>query len=288
MNTRLIKTTTEDKLTLQGLLYEPDGEARAVVLHIHGMAGNFYENAFLDVMAERYTDAGYAFLSVNTRGHDFFSEFAVAGNEEIYKRIGNAYERFEDCIIDIQTWMNWLGGNGFSSIVLQGHSLGAPKVAYYLAQNPDTAVEKLVLLSPADMVGLAEVETYHKDLYEEAQNLVASGMKSKLLSHKLWAEYYLSASTYLDFFTRGNPIDAFNLYSDEPSKTLLQITTPTFIAFGEKDDAVIGPVQDTIDKIVGKMSNCSAIDSAVISSGSHSYFKAEGELMDAILGWLDA
>jgi hypothetical protein len=69
-------------LRLDGLLFAPEGEARAAVLHIAGRAGNFYANGFLDAMVENYTNAGLALLSVNTRGHDHNRRFSGWQNRE--------------------------------------------------------------------------------------------------------------------------------------------------------------------------------------------------------------
>ncbi|TAN57334.1 hypothetical protein EPN15_04780 [Patescibacteria group bacterium] len=91
MKTTLVRTYTSDKLQLDGLIFEPDKKSRIVVLHIHGMAGNFYENYFLDQMAKQFTAAGYAFLPGNTRGHDFIADFKIAGPKEKYKRAGQIF-----------------------------------------------------------------------------------------------------------------------------------------------------------------------------------------------------
>lgn len=77
MKTTLCRVNTKDGLRLDGLLLAPEGEARAAVLHLPGRAGNFYANGFLDAMARIYTDCGFAFLSVNTRGHDHIADFRV-------------------------------------------------------------------------------------------------------------------------------------------------------------------------------------------------------------------
>jgi predicted alpha/beta-fold hydrolase len=95
MNTSFIRITTEDQLILQGLIYRPEQETKKAYLHIHGMAGNFYENRFLDSMAEQLTKSGYAFLAINTRGHDIIADFPLVGSEEKFKRIGDAFEKFE-------------------------------------------------------------------------------------------------------------------------------------------------------------------------------------------------
>lgn len=144
MNTEFIRFTTEDKLILQGLLYEPSEKTNMAYLHVHGMARNFYENGFLDTMARELTSHGYAFMSINTRGHDLIADFPIAGPDEKYKRIGNAYEIFEECLLDIKPAIDYLKQNGYKKTVLCGHSLGAVKVAYYIAKTQDNRINKLI------------------------------------------------------------------------------------------------------------------------------------------------
>src|SRR3989344_860743 len=107
MKTEFLRTTTEDKLILQGIIYSPDQPTNKEILHIHGMAGNFYENRFLDAMAKTLTDNGWAFLAPNTRGHDFIADFPVEGDKEEFKRVGNVFEKFEECVLDIKCWMDF-------------------------------------------------------------------------------------------------------------------------------------------------------------------------------------
>lgn len=87
MKTEFCRVNTKDGLRLDGLLFAPEGETKAAVLHLSGRAGNFYANGFLNAMARIYTDNGLALLSVNTRGHDHIADFRVGDTREI-KRIG--------------------------------------------------------------------------------------------------------------------------------------------------------------------------------------------------------
>lgn len=289
MKTRFIRVTTEDKLILQGLLYEPDQKTDKVVLHIHGMAGNFYENKFLDAMAKTFTDNGWAFLTPNNRGHDYIADLPIAGNKEDSKRIGNVFEKFEECVLDVKCWMDFAQQQGFTEIVLQGHSLGCSKVAYYLSQTGDQRVKKLVLASPADMVGLAERWPDHKEMMELSKEWVKEGKGRQILPKLLEDWCYLSAETYLDFHTRGNPIDVFNTYDKEaPSKTLEDIAVPTLAFFGDVKEAYIANMaKDALDIIKSKAKKAPSFEMAVIEGASHGYFAHEQEAADLILKYLN-
>lgn len=287
MQTRLIKITTEDKLILQGIIYHPDQQTSRVFLQIHGMGGNFYENAFLDTMAEQLISSGYAFAAINNRGHDFFADFVVNGEKEEYKRIGNAHEKFEECLIDIKAEIDYLEKSGYSEIVLSGHSLGAVKAAYYMIRTNDPRISRLVLMSPPDMVSLAEAEDNRIEMLAEAQKLVSAGKGSDLLASKLWDSYYLSAETYLNLFTRDNAVDIFNLYDADKSSALNIIKIPTLAFLGEKDDATILPPHESLEMLKHKAPNILDFDTAIIAGASHCYFGRENEMAETIVNWLN-
>ena len=61
MNQELIRPYSIDGIQLPGLLYTPDIPTNKIVIHIHGMSGNFYEDEFNDNLARVYTNNGYAF-----------------------------------------------------------------------------------------------------------------------------------------------------------------------------------------------------------------------------------
>lgn len=286
MKTTFIRATTDDKLILQGLLCEPKKNTNKIILHIHGMAGNFYENRFLDSMAKTFTDNGWAFLSPNTRGHDYIADFPLAGAKEKYERVGNFREKFEECIYDIKSWMDCVESKGYKDVVLQGHSLGAVKVVYYLGKTNDKRVNKLVLASPPDMVGLAEAESNHKELLTLSKKMIKNGKGNEILPKLLWNWYYLSAKTYTDFCQRDNPIDVFNTYNKEKFSIISKITVPTLAFFGSKDDAVIMPVKEALGVIKNKAKNCPQFDTRIIDGAPHSYFKHEDEMAEQIINWI--
>lgn len=286
MATQFLRITTEDKLILQGILYSPAQKTGKACLHIHGMAGNFYENRFLDAMAEGLTNAGYSFMSINTRGHDVIADFPIAGPEEKYKRIGDAYEKFEECLLDIKPAIDYLEQGEYNEVVLCGHSLGAVKVAYYVAKTRDARVKKLILISPPDMVGLSEKETYHKDLLQQSQKMIQEGRGEELLPMKIWDWYYLSANTYVDLNSRDYPVDVFNTYDKNKPSILSEIRIPVFAFLGEKDDAAIIPQREALEIIKNKATNAPSFDIDIIEGASHSYFGKEKEMARGITDWL--
>lgn len=287
MNARLVHIATQDKLGLHGLLYIPDISTQKLILHIHGMGGNFYENHFLDFMSKTYTDNGYAFLSINTRGHELVADFALAvSDKEEYRRIGVVNEIFEECVIDIGAWMDFAEQEEFSEVFLQGHSLGCSKVAYYLAKTQDIRIKKLILLSPADMVGLTEKYIHFSEMMSEAQKLVSEDKETQILSQQLDDWYFMSAKTFLDYSLRGNPIDVFNTYDPEADSVLKEISTPMLALFGNGNDTYLTSPEEALEVVKMKSVSCPDFVSKIISGAPHSYKNHEQEVADAVMGFI--
>ncbi len=285
MKTNFIRITTEDKLILAGNLYSPETETKKVILNIHGMGGNFYENVFTDYMAKTFTNEGYSFFSVNNRGAGLITYFPVAGEKEDYRLVGDAYEKFEDCIIDIKAAIDFLEKEGYTEIILQGHSLGSVKVAYYVAKTQDPRILKLILLSPSDMVGLTE-DKDHSRRMELAKKFIAEGKGEELIPELLWNYYRLSANTYVNLSEQGSPVDVFNTYDKTAPSIIEEITIPTLAILGGTDDAAIFTPQESLEIIKNKAKKAKLFDTMVIGKAPHSYFGYEQELADSIISWI--
>ncbi len=203
MNTNFIRFPATDDLHLEGLLYEPEEPTQIAILHVHGMGGNFYENTFLDEMAEQYTTAGYAFFPFNNRGRDSIASMIQNGN---FTQQGNAFERFEDCIKDIEAARQRIAEEGYNNIILQTHSLGCNKAVYYYTHREGNEPTGLILLSPPDMIAL---EREHSRLLETAERMCAEDKENELIPEVIYGEYIMTAGTYVNFFGKESSLDLF-------------------------------------------------------------------------------
>src|ERR1035437_10297431 len=281
MKTKFVRIITADKLILSGNLYSPDKETKKAIIHIHGMGGNFYENSFLNYMEDEFTKHKYSFFAFNNRGAGIFSDFPIVGKKEKYKRIGNAYERFEECIYDIKAGIDFLKEEGYTKIILQGHSLGSVKVAYYIAKTQDKRVSRLILISPSDMIGLSE-DKNHARRMKLSKKLIKAGKGNELLSELLWDYYWLSANTYVNLSKRGIAVDVFNTYDKSAPSIIKDITIPTLAILGGTDDAAILPVREALKVIKSKAKKAPRFDTLIIGKAPHSYFGYEQELAESI------
>lgn len=290
MKTSFHRIYTEDGLELHGLLHAPEQETDKVLVHVHGMGGNFYENKYLDFLAAALTDAGIALCVFNNRGCELIKDTykVVDGKEPEMVRVGTAYEVFAESIFDIQAALQFVESTGFSTIHLSGHSLGCPKAAYYLSQTQDKRIASLLLLSPADMLGLArsEPEQFAKS-FAEAKQLVADGRPEQLLSDWVWGEYVVSAKTYLDLFVDDAKTAIFNFYDpDDKLEALQTITVPTYAVMGRKDDALTVPIEETFSRMEAALTGSPKVKTEILGDANHGYRGDEQALVTAMTTWL--
>ena len=137
MKQELVRMSSVDNIEMVGMLYEPEAKSNRIVIHVHGLCGNFYENKFLDTLAKTYTNKGYSFLTFNNRGTNFISEL-IKGND--FEVIGGCYEKFKDCLLDIEGAITYAKNKEYTEIILEGHSYGCNKVYYIITKKSEIQV----------------------------------------------------------------------------------------------------------------------------------------------------
>ena len=241
---KIVQVKTKDGYHFRGLLSEPRKKSNKAIVHIHGMSGDFYINSYYPEMYEVYPKKGIAFIAGENRGTHSITQFKKGDK---YVNTGNTYEKFEDCVGDIQAWVDLAKKLGYKEIWLQSHSLGPSKVTYYMHKQKPENINGLIWLSPSDMIGLVhdpEGAKDHKILFPEAKRLVKAGKSEQLLSHKLWGDCILSAGTYLNFFDKKSKTAIFNYGLPELGWDVVNnIEVPVLAITGTKDDGIT-PVMD--------------------------------------------
>jgi dienelactone hydrolase len=288
MKTSFQRIKTKGNLELVGLLYEPETETKKVLVHIHGMAGNFYENKFLDYIARTLTSNGIAFFAFNNRGCEYIKDLIkIDGDKRDIVRIGDTYEKFEDCLLDIQASIDFVDSNGYSEIHLSGHSLGAPKVAYYASEIKDSKLKSVIFLSPADMVGLAMADEHFERDISTAKKMISEGKGEEILPFIVWGDAYLTANAFMSLGDESSKVNIFNFY-DPISKlpVLGKISISALTVMGKKDLALTVSIDETMDRIKKAMTSSPKIETNILGDADHGYNNYEQELADSILKWM--
>ncbi len=180
MQYTIVEIETPDNLPLYGL-YNNANKSKTILINVHGTASNFYENYFMALLAESLEKKGISTLSTNNRG---------ASVMQVYPHAGAAIENFEDCVLDIDAWVDYALSQGYKNIILQGHSLGTEKVVYYMNKGKNAKkINIIILLSPADSYGYTTERCLNKkeldELFEEAKMLVSRGDKEVFFKKKM-------------------------------------------------------------------------------------------------------
>ncbi len=283
----IVRAKTQDGYHFSGLLSRAE-DSKRIIIHIHGMAGSVVLNKYYSDMHESYVKNGISFLVGEHRGTGTISAFVHDTTEGI---CGNAFEKFEDCVFDIQAWVDYARDLGFEEVWLQAHSLGPSKVAYYLSSVKNHGIKGAVLISPADMLGLVKVGSGKKDfdlMYPEAKRLQHDGRGDVLLSTKLWGDGMLSANTFLNFFEEGSKAAIFNFHDNKNWDTVGKIDIPV-IAFTGTEDTAIYPVMDpykAMEKLKSELKSSPKVQMIVYEGANHSFDGFGEKISDAVISFI--
>jgi alpha-beta hydrolase superfamily lysophospholipase len=292
MKTEFVRFFTDDNIELQGLYFAPSStRPQAGVVHVHGLAGSFYEHRFVDYMADMLTDKGYAFLTFNNRGHDYLCDLRKReGSDWTYLDGGGAYETLGECRYDIDAALQLMRDKGVLHVCLLGHSSGANKVVFYQSQRKNERLSGMILLSPNDDVGLQRnaVGDDFDDVLETALTMVEEGNGDGLMPEGSFFSYPVSAKTYVDYFGPDGERDTFPYRHPQAEfEELSAIECPILVLFGNVNEYVLGDLGETLSLLARKAAASPRVDTGIIDGAPHSYLGREEELCSVIAGWLD-
>ena len=286
---KFISTSTSDGLRLHGAISETEDKEN-IIIHIHGMAGDFYQNPYSPLMFEKYLIANIAFLAGENRGTHLATLFNTINGDS--KIIGNSYEIFEDCVYDIQAWVDSAKNLGYENIWLQGHSLGTSKIAYYISTKPDRNIAGLILISPSDMIELVHDPEGQKDhdlLYPEAKFLMSENKPNQLLSNLLWGYDRLSAQTYLNFFSDDSKTAIFNYKRPDLGwEVVNNIHIPVLAITGTEDDGIqpiIEPAQ-AMEILKKELKNSPKVKTILYEGAKHSFNGFEENIIKDVIEFI--
>jgi alpha-beta hydrolase superfamily lysophospholipase len=294
--TELVRGTATDGATLDGALNRGARFQRAhgsdapgtletcsatppfdAVCLIHGTGGNFYSSTFFEFLVERFVERGITALRANTRGHDGISTLVTAKGP---RRQGAVFEIVDDCRHDLAGWIAWLRGNVGPRIALLGHSLGAVKSLYAIAQGQ--VVDALIALSPPRLshswfCQSAKAGEFLSS-YRQAEALVAGGEPATLIEVKTPLPMHITAAGYCEKY---GPDERYNYL-----RFLHAVRCPTLMLFGGKevvDNVAFQAAPEEVTRWRDKRPNLT-VD--VIPGGDHFYTGVRAEAWQRIEAWL--
>ncbi|MCL6646860.1 MAG: alpha/beta hydrolase [Chloroflexi bacterium] len=278
MKLEVVPLVTEDGVQIFGGFWEPrapwPGGAVAAWLLLPGIGGSFYSQV-QGPFASAFADAGYPVLTLSTRGHDL--AWVNRPNGKLY---GSAAEVIHEASWDIRAALAELERRGFRHVGLLGHSMGAIKGSYFLAQGGDPRVVAFAQVS-GPRIGRSrweaspQRETLAREV-QRAQELSAAGRAEELLLFEsLQGRSYFTPRAFLD----RNADDRYDTLALAGG-----ITVPTIFLRGSAERELIPDGLLEAFQAAAIQAQPSAI--ATIEGADHFYTGKAAEAIAAILDFI--
>ncbi len=289
MPCELAQVKTGDGILLQGLAF-PSRAKKLAVIYVHGLGGDFYGSPEkVGAFASECSRRGFGFFTFNTRGNNTLTSVKKLERKSPkgykYENAGRCYERFTDCVLDIDAFVEEAKRRGYREAALVGHSTGANKVVYYLSKAPGPAVVRAVLTGPVSDVPaqIALAGKKYKRLVSLAKKMVFA-KKSDALMPRDTPGWPISAQRFLSLSVPGSVEDVFQYHMAAPSyRAIKKIRIPVLAVLGEKDEYATIPPEDMLESY--RKAN-RRIEAAVIGGALHSFNGQEEALARLIGSWL--
>ena len=277
----LIKFQTKDGLELHGFLHKTKANNKRIIIHIHGMSGNFYASTLQMELAEGLNGTQYDLFSPNTRGSGLINRFQTKTGK---KTIGTAFEKFAECILDIDAAIKTAKEKGYKEIILSGQSTGCQKIVYYQAKKQNPLVKGLVLLAPADDYNyqIFSMGKNYEPMIQAAKKMVAKGKGNEQLF--LYENQY-SANRWLSTGDAKQIESQIFNYSGKLNN-FSKITIPILAMFGSKEKYTDRPVSKSLEVLREKTKSKQLI-TVEIEGADHQFHGFEDEAIKNIIAFLE-
>jgi len=232
----LLRVEAEDKVALNGLLWEPQTASDSLVLMVPGgtTGAALFPAHDYDPLSGALTNSGYAFLVSNMR---------AAYNYPCAE--------YADAVKDIAAFVAYAKTKGYTRIAIMGISLGGPRMAQYMAERNDPAVKAVGFIASIpspylefQLRGSDAEKRRLEDTLKHARELVGQGKGQEPIGFQNWfpdVSFMGTAKAFIGFF--GAPSDP-----SAPSSIKYgpKIKVPTLVIHGDKDEISFPPNAQTI------------------------------------------
>jgi pimeloyl-ACP methyl ester carboxylesterase len=278
----LVRIATRDGVWLDGVVAQPGGRRRAVVVWVHGLGSVFSSGQPLTrELSTRLNAAGIAYFKLNNRGHD-----VVAGRGR--RLAGAAFERFGQSIEDIRAMVAFARKCGYRRIVLAGHSTGANKVLHYAARTRDRRVGGIVLVGPVSDVAAEARRVGARELRRRVATAERIARRDpRGLVPRAWG--FWSAQRYVSLYRPGGVEDVFPYYRPKARwSTFRAVRLPVAAILGSRDEFLDRPAPEVIDAFRRNAVRARLFTGTVVPRARHAFQGHERELADLVVRWVGA
>lgn len=289
-NYNYIQVNTEDGFKLNGLYKEGDKNKVATIL-IHGFTSDFYSHKFYHSIAEKLESQSNAIILAQTRGTGIQTEFIKTNGDAEY--LGSYFEKIEDAHFDISAYVEYLLNNGYTKIVLAGHSLGTIKSVRYLFEGKyKDKITKLVLLAPFDKNAFMEVKAPNKwhDFVEIAKEKIDQGKGREIVPIPEWEDFSMSYITFYSWYKQDDLSCMWDFFRKDYDFPILQkINIPVKIIVGDNDDFFVykqlGTSYEDAVNVLNKFIKNSEF--VLINGAVHTYINHDEEVANEVVKFIN-
>lgn len=282
----IVQVKTRDGLWLYGLYLRAD-KNDTVFVNIHGTASNFYEEYFIEVFANMFLKENISILSTNNRGASVY---------DAYQKSGAAVEKFEDCLIDIDAWIEFAVSQGYEKIILSGHSLGTEKAVYYMSHGKYAdKIALVILLAPSDSYGSHRVldgkinlrSVHVEKLLKESGNRIEQGRGDMFLPRDAYGSREgimpKSAESFMDFLGPKSKLSDALPFATGKLSAYDKIKIPILVVIGDQKEYTAIPIKDALTLMAKENKNTEVHQ---IKNCDHDFQEKESELSEIVLKFI--
>lgn len=278
----LVYVRSSDDVVNGGVMFKPASHVAkpVAIIWMHGWGVNFYSPTYVNV-GRRLAERGFTTVAINTRMHDIGTIEKFGGKRV---RGGGYWGVPSDEIKDVTAWVDFVEHQGFSKLVLVGHSAGWATIRAYQATVQDSHVVGLVVASGQARAGIDESRP---ELVAEARKMIDEGRPEDLLRLPNPSfPSFVSAATYLDI-SKAPPdlLDFFGERTSNPGVSRIRCPILAFFGTRESDvgtEADLGALKSSVDRLPTHPK----VTTAMIGGADHMYTGEESQVAQVIATWI--
>lgn len=271
----LVSVKTQKNIDLVGFLSTCENRNSKLFIMTHGRGGNLHSgmSSFLKPLYQAAHQSDYDFLTISDSGSGFF----------------RIYDKFESCLDDYFTWLEFCKRRGYQEIILAAHSYGPLKITYFYHQIKPKEVKGLFYLAPTDAYGI-----WKKQAGNQADNFLnmAHQMIKEKNGHELMSKsaYYnpISAQSYYSLYgSKSKMKGIFDFHDPQANYKILKgIQIPVLVIIGSEDKFNFDVLPEEKIKILNqvlKKPTC-----VLIPDGDHVLTGKDQQLSKSVKSWLSS
>lgn len=284
MSSEIVTFYATDGVTLNGYINKGTHNTNKILIEIHGMTSNCFKKRE-KIIANNVETLGIDTICFNTRGSDIVKYIKYSNG--LRALAGTAYEDVEESYYDVLGAIKYALSLGYTSIYLQGHSLGSTKIIYTYSKMQNENSELLNYIKGIILLSLVDIPDALKDSKfikyaedKEIKNEILDLMPTDSFIHPI------SVKTFLKYAKYNKEID-FARYSKENDtfEVLNKINIPLFMRWGNIQELIRKDAKEQVEFMRQKIKNAKK-DIDYIDGANHSYNEKETILSEEICEFL--